>query len=135
LQGITLSLRPGNRNSHQLQLFNKGKLEHFYLFRPGKTLEQTSNLSLVDVLLVFRSTGPLDVYLNGREVAVMPGDVDQVRLHPLLWEDQDKALVHLIAGRNMLLVHSQMSETNPHWLFCGVLLALDGGLITDVAFE
>jgi hypothetical protein len=88
-----------------------------------------------DVLLVFRSTGLLEVYLNGHEVEVLPGDVDQVALHPLLWEDQSKALVHLVAGRNTLLVHSQMSEKNPHWLFCGALLAPDGGLITDLAFE
>jgi hypothetical protein len=88
-----------------------------------------------DVLLVFRSPGPLEVYLNGREVAVMPGDVDQAGLHPLLWEDQRKALVHLQAGRNTLLVHSRTSQTNPHWLYCGVLLTPDGDLMTDLAFE
>ncbi len=88
-----------------------------------------------EVLLVFRSTGLLEVYLNGREVAVMPGDVDQAGLHPLLGEDQGKALVHLQAGRNTLLVHSQTSQTNPHWLFCGTLLTSDGGLMTDLAFQ
>ena len=87
-----------------------------------------------EVLLVFRSTGLLKVYLNGREVAVVPGDVDQACLHPLFWEDQSKALVHLQAGRNTLLVHSQPFPANPHWLFCGTLLTPDGDLMTDLAF-
>ena len=56
-------------------------------------------------------------------------------LHLLLSKDQRTALVHLRAGRNTLLVHSQTSQENPHWLVCGALLTPGGGLITDLAFE
>jgi hypothetical protein len=88
-----------------------------------------------DVSLVLRSRGPLEVYLNGQKVKLMRGGEKRTGLHPLLWEDQVRALVRLRAGRNTLLAHSRTSQTNPHWFFCGALLTPDGELMTDLVFE
>jgi hypothetical protein len=88
-----------------------------------------------EALLMLRSPGPLEVYLNGHGVEVTRVDKDLEGLHPLLSKDQRTALVRLRAGRNTLLVHSQTSQENPHWLFCGALLTPDGGLITGLTFE
>jgi alpha-glucosidase (family GH31 glycosyl hydrolase) len=87
------------------------------------------------VTLVLRSRGPLEVYLNGQRVEVMPAEMDREGLHPLLRDDRREASVRLRAGRNTLLVHSQTSQTNPHWLVCGALLTPGGGLMTDLVFE
>jgi len=88
-----------------------------------------------DVILVLRSRGPSEVYLNGQKVEVVHGGEERAGLHPLLWENQARALVRLQAGRNTLLVHSQTSQTNPHWLFCAAFLTSDVGLMTDLVFE
>jgi hypothetical protein len=88
-----------------------------------------------EALLMLRSPGPLELYLNGQGVETTRGEKDLEGLHPLLSKDQATALVHLRAGRNTLLVHSRTSQENPHWLFCGALLTPGGGLITDLAFE
>ena len=72
---------------------------------------------------------------NGQQVEVRPGDGDQEGLHPLLWDDQWKALVHLRAGSNTLLVHSQPGEAKLSWRFAAALLTPDGELMTDVTFQ
>jgi len=88
-----------------------------------------------DVTLVLRSRGPSEVYLNGQKVELVRGGEERAGLHPLLWEDQARALVRLRAGRNTLLAHSRPSQTNPHWLFCGAFLTPAGELMTDLVFE
>jgi hypothetical protein len=88
-----------------------------------------------EAVLLFRATGPLEIMLNGQKVEVQPGDGDRSGLHPLLWDDQGKAPLHLRAGSNTLLIHSQPGKTKPPWLFAATLLTPDGELMTDVLFE
>jgi hypothetical protein len=88
-----------------------------------------------DVTLVLRSQGPLEVYLNGQSVEVMPAKRDREELHPLLRDDRREASLRLRAGRNTLLVHSRTSQEDPHWLVCGAVLTPNGDLMTDLVFE
>lgn len=130
-KGLTSLTQP-----HALLLYREYEPE----MRAGVALASYLTTTIVspdekDVTLVLHAPGPSEVYLNGKWVNVVHGGEDRAGLHPLLWEHHGRALVHLRAGRNTLLVHSRMSETNPHWLLCGALLASDGGLMTDLAFE
>jgi hypothetical protein len=90
-----------------------------------------------EAVLAFRAGGACQVYLNGSQVAVQPGDEEQDLL-PSLRGARKTEVVRLRAGENTLFVETRSpTEGRPFWFFGGALMPPSGGEepMTDLTYK
>ncbi len=89
-----------------------------------------------DAVLEFRTTGEVELYLNGEPVPVMPYP-DESHLRPTFRSAYRTEPLTLREGENVLLIRSvPLPETKPHWWYFGArFVDEDGELMLDLDFR
>ena len=87
-----------------------------------------------DVVVLFRSGGTASLYLNGRELDVVPAE-EEASVDPFFRGPRRTGVIRLRAGENTLVVDSRPSPAErPVWFFGAALVTPDGDPMTDLAF-
>jgi hypothetical protein len=89
-----------------------------------------------DAVLEFRTTGEVEIYLNGELVPVLPHP-DESHLRPTFRSAYRTEPLPLREGENVLLIRSvPLAETKPHWWYFGArFVDEDGELMLDLDFR
>jgi hypothetical protein len=89
-----------------------------------------------DAVLEFRTTGEVELYLNGEPARVMPHP-DESHLRPTFRSAYRTEPLPLREGENVLLIRSvPLAETKPHWWYFGArFVDEDGELMLDLDFR